>query len=174
MKKLLVVVDYQKDFVDGSLGFAGAKALEAPIAARIREYRERGDDVIFTLDTHGADYAETREGKALPIAHCQKGSEGWRLFGEIEALSEGLPRFEKETFGCSWLFHHLEGNGYASIELCGLVSSICVLSNAVLALAAQPNTPVIVDARLTAAADPQMHAKALDILQNLQVQVVGR
>lgn len=170
----MLVIDYQKDFVDGSLGFPGARALEGPIVERIREYRERGDEVIFTLDTHGADYAQTREGKALPIPHCQKGSGGWRLFGEIEALSEGAPRFEKETFGSAWLFHHLEGQGYASIELCGLVSSICVLSNAVLALTAQPNTPVLVDARLTAAADPALHEKALDILENLQVQVIGR
>lgn len=174
MKKLLLVIDYQNDFVNGSLGFPGAEKLAGPIAARIREYRERGDDVIFTLDTHGSGYEETREGKALPISHCRKGSEGWKLFGELEALSEGSMRFEKETFGSAWLFHYLEGHGYDSIELCGLVSSICVLSNVVLALTAQPNTPVLVDARLTAAADPEINRKALDILENLQVQVAGR
>ena len=174
MKKLLLVIDYQNDFVNGSLGFPGAEKLAGPIAARIQEYRENGDDVIFTLDTHDAGYAETREGKALPLSHCQKGCEGWKLFGELEELRKDSLCFEKETFGSAWLFHYLEGHGYASIELCGLVSSICVLSNAVLALTAQPNTPVLVDARLTAAADPAMNEKALDILENLQVQVAGR
>ena len=115
MKKLLLVIDYQNDFVNGSLGFPGAESLEGPIVERIQEYRDRGDDVIFTMDTHGTDYEETREGRALPVFHCQKGSNGWRLYGKLEAASEGLSRFEKETFVSAWLLHYMEGHGYEYI-----------------------------------------------------------
>lgn len=174
MKKLLVVVDYQKDFVDGSLGFAGAEALEGPIAQKISAYREAGEEVVFTMDTHGEDYLDTQEGKLLPVPHCLKGTDGWNLYGRIEALSEGCRRFEKKTFGSAALFHYLEENAFEQIELCGLVSSICVISNAVIAKAAQPETPVWVDAGCTAAADREMHEKALDVLENLQIRVSGR
>ena len=83
MKKLLIVVDYQNDFVTGSLGFEKAVELEEPIAARIREYREMGEDgqIIFTMDTHDRHYMESQEGKHLPVAHCIEGEDGWQLYG---------------------------------------------------------------------------------------------
>ena len=84
MGKVLVVVDYQKDFVDGALGFAGAEKLEEGIAALVAEYVQRGEPVVFTLDTHSPDYLSTREGKHLPVAHCTKSSDGWRLYGKLE------------------------------------------------------------------------------------------
>ena len=89
MKKLLVVVDYQNDFVSGSLGFPKAAQLEEAIIKKIEDYRAAGDDVVFTLDTHGPDYLSTQEGKNLPVEHCIKGTDGWQLYGKVAALAEG-------------------------------------------------------------------------------------
>ena len=102
MKRLLIVVDYQKDFVDGALGFPGAEALDGPIAEKIAAYRAAGDDVAFTLDTHGPGYAGTQEGKKLPVPHCIKGEPGWRLYGRTAGLLQsGDPVFEKPAFHSS-------------------------------------------------------------------------
>ena len=136
-KKILVVVDYQKDFVDGSLGFDGAQQLDDLIVQRIEQTLLEGGELVFTFDTHGADYLQTSEGRALPVPHCLRGSEGWQLFGHTAGY---LPRasriFEKETFGSLELARYLADGGYDEVELCGLVSNICVVSNALLAKAA--------------------------------------
>lgn len=174
MRKLLIVVDYQKDFVDGALGFAGAEALDAVIAAKIREYRADGADIVVTLDTHGDDYDNTQEGRKLPVPHCLRGTEGWRLYGETAALCEDCRAFEKPTFGSAQLFDYLREGDFDQVELCGLVSNICVLSNAVLAKAALPEAEIIVDAAATAAADPDMNKKALDVLEGVQITVINR
>ena len=175
MKKLLIVVDYQKDFVDGSLGFAGAELLDAPIAAKIAAYRAAGDDVAFTFDTHTPDYLSTQEGRKLPLAHCIRGSEGWALYGATaRAACEGDRRFEKPTFPSLALGEWLKGQDYGQIELVGLVSNICVLSNAVIAKAALPEAEIVVDASCTASADPVLQQKCLDVLEGLQVTVCNR
>lgn len=175
MKELLIVVDYQKDFVDGALGFAGAEALDGPIAGRIAAVRSGGGDVIFTMDTHGADYADTMEGKKLPVAHCLKDTPGWQLYGQVGAsLLPGDPVFEKETFPSLDLADWLRERDYDAVELCGLVSHICVLSNAVMVKAALPNAAITVDARLTASYDPDLHQKALDVLEGIHITVTNR
>lgn len=175
MKRLLIVVDYQKDFVDGALGFPGAERLDAPIAARIAAYRSAGDDVAFTMDTHDSGYVSTMEGRKLPVAHCLKGSEGWQLFGDTgAALQVGDPVFEKETFPSLDLGEWLWGRAYCQVELCGLVSHICVLSNAVMVKAALPNAEITVDAQLTASYDGVLHEKALDVLEGLHITVINR
>lgn len=175
MKRLLLVVDYQKDFVDGALGFAGAEALDGPIARRIAQVRAGGGDVIFTMDTHGADYAHTMEGKKLPVAHCLKDTPGWQLYGQVGAsLLPGDPVFEKETFPSLDLADWLRERDYDTVELCGLVSHICVLSNAVMVKAALPNAAITVDARLTASYDPDLHQKALDVLEGIHITVTDR
>ncbi len=185
MKKLLIVVDYQVDFVDGTLGFEGAELLDARIARKIDEYREAGDAIYFTFDTHRRDYLETQEGRKLPIEHCIEGTEGHGLYGEVARHRQDTDRvFYKPAFGSSDLFERLanlqstadalDTQPFESIELVGLVSNICVLSNAVLARTACPEVPVIVDASCTAAADPGMNEKALDILEGLQVEVTNR
>ena len=110
MKKLLVVVDYQNDFVTGTLGFEGAKELEPYIASLIKEYKSNGDDVIFTLDTHYDNYNETIEGENLPISHCIKGTPGHKLYGSVYDMSLPHRVFEKETFGSSKLFEYLKEN----------------------------------------------------------------
>lgn len=174
MKKILIVVDYQKDFVDGTLGFEGAKLLDAPIADRIREYG-RGN-VFFTRDTHFDDYLSTREGKFLPVAHCIKGSDGWQIYGETaKALDEvGAVGFDKAAFGLDMTddVRALLPDEVDEIELCGLVSNICVISNAVVFQSAYPNAKICIDSSLTASFDSALHEKVLDVLRGLQVTVL--
>ncbi len=185
MKRLLIVVDFQNDFVDGALGFEGAELLEEPIAEKIAAYREAGDYVWFTFDTHHPDYLNTQEGRKLPIKHCLEGTPGWALYGKVADMQLDVDEvFMKPTFGSVDLGMRLAkaqkvatGIGtlpFESIELVGLVSSMCVLSNAVIARSACPDVPIIVDASCTAAPDPAMNEKALDILENLQIEVINR
>ena len=185
MKRLLIVVDYQNDFVDGALGFDGAEKLDAAIAAKIEEYREAGDFVAFTLDTHHKNYLDTQEGRKLPIPHCIEGTHGHELYGQVAKMQHDSDEvFLKPTFGSVALFERLvkaqkvsESVGRApfeSIELVGLVSNMCVLSNAVIARAACPDVEIIVDAACTAAPDPATNEKALDILEGLQITVINR
>ena len=185
MKRLLIVVDYQNDFVDGALGFEGAELLDERIAAKIDKYRENGDHIAFTYDTHHKNYLETLEGVNLPIPHCIEGTDGHELYGQVASrLHDSDDVFMKPTFGSTALFERLlkrqgvaEGIGaepFESIELVGLVSNMCVLSNAIIARTACPNVPIIVDASCTAAPDPEMNEKALDIMEGLQIKVVNR
>lgn len=175
MKKLLIVVDYQNDFVNGSLGSPYAAAIEETVCAKIRAYRAAGDDVAFTFDTHEADYLDTQEGKKLPIPHCMEGTDGWALYGKTAAMfEEGDCCFKKDCFGSADLFTYLKASSYMSVELIGVVTNICVISNAVLAKTALPETPVFVDASCTASNDPILHEKALDVLESMQVEVIGR
>ena len=111
MKRLLLVVDYQKDFVDGALGFADAEKLDGPIAAKIAQYRAAGDDVAFTMDTHGPDYLDTQEGRKLPVTHCLRGSDGWQLYGETgQAMDKGRDKvLEKSAFPSLELAEWLRG-----------------------------------------------------------------
>lgn len=169
MKRILIVVDYQNDFVCGSLGFPEAAELENKIAAKIEEYKN--DEIVFTLDTHYKNYAITQEGRRLPVPHCVEDTKGHELYGKIKDLSRGRKCFKKNTFPSLDLGKYLEGKNYDVIELCGLVSSICVISNAVIAKAACPEAEIIVDSALTAAADTNMHEKALDVMRNLQITV---
>ncbi|MGM9606809.1 MAG: cysteine hydrolase family protein [Oscillospiraceae bacterium] len=175
MKRLLIVVDYQNDFVSGSLGFPGAEKLARPIAQRIREYRTAGGDVIFTFDTHGPGYLDTQEGRKLPVPHCVRDTDGWELYGAVAGAARAEDKvFRKPTFPSLELGKWLEGREYAQVELCGLVSNICVLSNAVIVKAALPEAEIIVDANLTASGDPILHEKALDVLEGIQVTVLNR
>lgn len=175
MKRCLIVVDFQNDFVTGSLGFSKAEEITECIAGKIREYRRSGDDILFTFDTHHEDYLSTQEGRNLPIVHCVKGTEGHKLHPAIEALRQPEDIcFEKFAFGSSDLMDYMREHMYSSIELCGLVSNICVLSNAVICKAAQPETPVSVDIRCTAAADETMNEAALLIMKGIQIELKGR
>lgn len=172
--KILFVIDYQNDFVDGALGFDGAKDLDMRIASRVREYGN--DRVFYTLDTHGKDYSDTLEGKKLPITHCIKGTKGHELYGETaKALLEvGAKGFEKESFGLKIteeIRKELPQN-VEQIELCGLVSNICVISNAVILRTEYPNAEIVVDSALTACADEEMNKKALDVMAGFQVKII--
>ncbi|ARP50148.1 MULTISPECIES: cysteine hydrolase family protein [Caproicibacterium] len=173
MKRLFIVVDFQNDFVTGTLGFPGAEQLEAPICQKIEAYRTAGQDVIYTMDTHTDSYLQTAEGYALPIVHCVKGTPGWELYGRTAKLLQGCRRFEKPCFGCADLIPFLQEKQYDEVELGGLVSNICVLSNAVLAKAALPEATVFVDASCTAAADARQNVEALHCMEGMQIHIVG-
>jgi nicotinamidase-related amidase len=175
MKKLLIVVDFQNDFVNGALGFSGAADTETGIVRKINEYRANEDEIVFTYDTHGKDYLETQEGKNLPVPHCIEGTEGHGLYGRVAGLKADEDKvFLKNTFGSGELFEYLKtADRYESIELVGLVSNICVIANGVLAKTAQPETTVIVDTACTASFDEKLHNAALDVMKGLQIEVVG-
>lgn len=177
MKKYLFVIDYQNDFVDGTLGFPGAETLDAGIAALVREYGE--GKVFFTRDTHAENYLETREGKLLPIVHCIKGTPGWEVYGETaKALAEvHAPGIDKRVFGMD-----LTDPATAAvlpeeadeIEIVGLVSNICVVSNAVVLQTKYPEAQIVVNAALTGSANADLHSKVMDVLEGFQVKVIGR
>ncbi len=176
VKKLLLVVDYQKDFVDGALGFSGAERLDGAIVQKIAAYHASGDDVAFTLDTHGENYLQTQEGQKLPVVHCLRGTSGWELYGQVgkARLTEDTA-IEKPAFPSLELGSWLREKGYDQVELVGLVSYICVISNAVIAKAALPEAEIIVDAACTAGPDPVLHEKALDMMEGaLQITVINR
>ncbi|MGD9964666.1 MAG: cysteine hydrolase family protein [Candidatus Izemoplasmatales bacterium] len=175
MKRCLVVVDFQNDFIDGALGFEEAIKIKDTIANKIKDFRKNNDDIIFTMDTHDSDYLETEEGNNLPVKHCVKGTHGHELHPDILALKQ--PKdivFEKNTFPSLELGKYLEGKEYPVVELCGLVSNICVLSNAIIVKSALPNAHVVVDALATDSFDKTLHKKTLDVLEGLQIEVVNK
>lgn len=175
MKKCLIVVDYQNDFVTGALGFSGAVALEDRIVEKIQSYRAAGDDVMFTFDTHTSQYLLTQEGRKLPVPHCIGGTEGHKLYGKVGQNCDAEDWcFIKYTFGSDAMYDFLKQNRYTSIELVGVVTNICVISNAVLAKTAQPETEILVDARCVASNDDRLNEKALDVMESLQITVTGR
>lgn len=172
MKKLLIVVDYQKDFVDGALGFPGAETLEDIIAQKIQLYRNNNQEVVFTLDTHQVDYMSTEEGRKLPVPHCIAGTPGHELYGKVKEMCLATDKvFIKDTFPSLELGNYLAGKNYEEIELCGLVSNICVLSNAVIAKAACPNAKIIIDAQATKSHDPTLYREGLNVMKGLLMEV---
>lgn len=175
MKKLLIVVDYQRDFVNGTLAFAEAGELDDIIANKISDLRAEGGDIAFTMDGHKDNYAETQEGRKLPTPHCLEGSEGRLLFGATAAARRPLDRcILKSTFPSLELANWLKGKDYDEVELCGVVSYLCVLSNAVMVKSALPEAEVTVDAAAVAGPDQALHQKALDLMEALQINVINR
>ena len=179
--KLLVVVDYQKDFVDGALGFPGAEKLDAGIAAKIRAYSESGDYIVQTMDTHHGDYLSTREGKHLPVMHCLEGTDGWQTYGRTaNAISQvqhspQFRRIHKATFPVhprdmmdvlQWIGEH----EITQIEVVGLVSNICVISNICVFQGAFPLAQMMVDPSLIASHDAKAHEAVLEVMRGLQVE----
>ena len=177
MNRYLFVIDYQNDFVDGALGFPGAEKLDGRIAAKVREYGP--GKVLFTRDTHFENYLETREGKNLPVKHCVKGSFGWEVYGETaRALAEVEAKaIDKLVFGMDTTDPATAAvlpETADEIELVGLVSNICVVSNAVVLQSKYPQATILVDAACTDSFDKGLHEKVLDVLAGFQVKVVGR
>lgn len=177
MERYLFVIDYQNDFVDGALGFPGAEKLDGKIAEKVRAYGK--GHVLFTRDTHYDDYLETREGKNLPVKHCLKGTKGWQVHGETaKALAEvEAPGIDKRAFGMDVTDPATAAvlpERADEIELVGLVSNICVVSNAVVLQSRYPEATIIVDAACTDSFDKVLHEKVLDVLEGFQVKVTGR
>ena len=177
MNRYLFVIDYQNDFVDGALGFPGAEKLDEKIAAKVRAYGK--GHVLFTRDTHFENYLTTREGRNLPVEHCIRGSHGWEVYGETaKALAEvDAPAIDKLVFGMDVSDPAIAAVLPASadeIELVGLVSNICVVSNAVVLQSKYPEATILVDAQCTDSFDKGLHEKVLDVLSGFQVKVINR
>lgn len=180
LKKLLVVVDMQNDFVDGALGFNGAeKVVEAVVAKIQAAYSDPAFKVLATMDTHQPSYMESREGGYLPVLHCVEGTPGWQLNPKVDAaLNAGEHlRIQKGAFGL-----HAEGilalkaaygDAFDEIHVCGLVSNICVISNAVVLQSNFQEAKVFVDPAATASYDPRLNALALEVMGGMQTQVVS-
>ena len=167
MKKTLIEVDMQKDFVDGALGSKEAVAIVDNVKAKIAEYRKNGDQIIFTRDTHQTDYMSTNEGKYLPVEHCIEGTEGWEIIPELEVADAVV--INKPTFGyLNWKDYSFE-----EVELIGLCTDICVVSNALIIKAQFPEIKVSVDASCCAGVTPESHAAALTTMKMCQVEVAG-
>ena len=173
MSRLLVVVDYQNDFVDGALGFKGAELIADNIAKLIKEFRQNKDEVVFTYDTHDENYLQTVEGKNLPVPHCMKGSQGWQLYPAINELLSDAKVFEKPGFGSKDLGDYIASKNYDEIYLVGLVSDICVFSNAIIAKAsASPYTKIKVVRNATSSFDLDMQEKSFDVLKHLHIEII--
>lgn len=173
MKKALVVVDFQNDFISGSLGFSKAQDIRPVVRKKIEDALAEGTDVIFTLDTHGDDYLETIEGRGLPVVHCIRGTWGWELDDSVKDLADRAKAvIEKPTFGSASLGRFLEEELYTDVELCGLVTSLCVLNNAVITKAFLPECRITIDSAATEDADPKVKQSALDAMKAFMMNVV--
>ena len=174
MKKFLVVVDMQNDFVDGALGSEQAAAIVPAAVTKISSF---DGDIFVTLDTHFEDYLQTSEGKKLPVAHCIKGTNGWRLNKDIKAVldEKDFTEVEKNTFGSvnlPGLIKKAAGEEDFSIELIGLCTDICVVSNALLLKASFPEAPISVDSACCAGVTNEKHEAALETMRSCQIDVL--
>lgn len=189
--KVLCVIDMQKDFVDGSLGTKEAEAIVDNVVNKVKEYRELGSNektgIFFTLDTHDETYMNTEEGKNLPVEHCIKGTDGWKLFagvGDIASEIQGGKNakfetavVEKVTFGSVDLPEIVKktaaklGEDIEEIELVGLCTDVCVISNALMLKANFPNIPIFVDAACCAGVTPAGHDTALAAMESCQIHM---
>ena len=174
--RYLVVVDMQKDFIDGSLGTEEAQGIVEKVKEKVLSYPK--EMVYATLDTHGEDYLSTQEGKMLPVPHCIKGTEGWGLHPMLKDLILPDHFFEKGSFGSlrlaesmRELFRQQDSMEGASIELVGLCTDICVVSNALLLKAFLPEVPISVDSSCCAGVTREKHLAALETLRSCQVEV---
>ncbi len=174
MKKVLVVVDMQNDFIDGSLGTVQAQGIVSKVISKIKSYP--ADCIYATRDTHGEDYLESSEGKNLPVVHCVKGSKGWEIRPEV---AEAMPQaviLDKPTFGSTelakLLYRENEKEGL-EIELVGLCTDICVVSNALLLKSFLPENRISVDASCCAGVTPESHEAALATMKMCQIMVEG-
>ncbi len=167
MKKTLIVVDMQNDFIDMALGTKEAVAILPKVKAKITEYAERGDEIIYTRDTHGENYLETPEGKKLPVTHCIRGTKGWQIADGL--YKDGCKIIDKPNFGWpNWSEEILE-----EVELIGLCTDICVVSNALIIKATFPDAAVSVDAACCAGVTPETHRAALETMKMCQIDVIG-
>lgn len=159
---ILIVVDMQNDFIDGSLGSIEAKSIVPNVIQKIKAFQ---GVVLFTKDTHQSDYLNTNEGKNLPVEHCIENTNGWQLHPDIESL-RNTTCFNKSTFGSLELMNHLKNQtNLNSVTLIGLCTDICVISNAMLIKAAMPEIDIIVDQTCCAGVTTQSHLNALEAMK---------
>lgn len=170
MQKTLIVIDMQNDFIDGSLGTKEAQAIVPNVKKKIAEYHEKDNKIIFTRDTHFADYLKTNEGQHLPVEHCIKGTHGWQITNKFELDDYiNFDVIDKKTFGYDgWANYDFE-----QVELVGLCTDICVVSNALILKALFPEIEITVDASCCAGVTPESHKAALTTMKMCQINVIG-
>lgn len=188
MKKILVIVDMQNDFINGALGTKEAEAIVPNVVEKIKNYPDKEETVLlYTKDTHYEDYMSTLEGEKLPVPHCIENTDGWCINKQISSVAdnEGFlgfssdkiinSRIYKNTFGSEDLYELLKTykDDIEQVEFLGLCTDICVLSNAIMARMALPNTKIIVDASCCAGVTPESHNAALITMKSCQIDVIG-
>ncbi len=166
--KYLIVVDMQMDFISGTLGSDDAKAIVAGVVDKVKNFDGK---VIFTRDTHKENYMETQEGKNLPVVHCVKDTDGWQICDELKPYAETI--IDKITFGCIDLPNYIQSQNEVidEIELCGLCTDICVISNAMILKAALPEVKISVDSSCCAGVTKESHNTALDAMKAVQIAI---
>lgn len=167
--KILVVVDMQNDFIDGALGTKEAEVIVPYVQKKIESYKN--EKIYFTRDTHGENYSETQEGKKLPVPHCIKGTDGWQISDKLDTF--GCEVIDKPTFGSVALSKLIKEDNPESVELCGLCTDICVISNAMLIKATLPEVKISVDASCCAGVTPESHKNALEAMKMCQIEITG-
>ena len=170
MRKILVVIDMQNDFIDGVLGTAEASIIVPAVKKIIDEF---DGDIYFTRDTHGEDYLSTQEGRKLPVSHCIKGTNGWQITSELD-VSRAVAVIDKPTFGYIEVSNEIAKNGgdISDITIIGLCTDICVISNAMIIKAAFPEANISVIASACAGVTPESHKNALEAMKMCQIQVI--
>ena len=174
-RKILIAVDLQNDFVDGALGTKEAAAMIPAAAARIRACRDEGMEIYATLDTHEENYPETQEGKRLPVPHCIRHTKGWELNPVIREVLGSFTAVEKPTFGSIRLPELIREKGSTddmTIELIGLCTDICVVSNALMLKAFFPETVIRVNSGCCAGVTPEKHRAALETMASCQIEII--
>ena len=172
MRKILIVIDMQNDFIDAALGTQEAVGIVEAVKEKIRSYPAA--DVIATMDTHGDNYMNTQEGKYLPVPHCIKDTDGWQIRPDIAELLSGAKIYEKPTFGSTALAADLKAiseKEEIELELIGLCTDICVVSNALLLKATMPEVKISVDPACCAGVTPEKHLAALETMRSCQIRV---
>ena len=170
MRKLLLVIDMQNDFIDGALGTPEAEAIVEAVKAKIRTYPPEA--VIATMDTHGRDYLSTQEGRMLPVEHCIRDTDGWKLRPDIAELLTEAAIYEKPTFGSVRMAEEIRAmRGVEEIEMIGLCTDICVATNALMLKAFLPEVRICVDASCCAGVTPEKHRAALETMRSCQIVI---
>ncbi len=172
MKKALVIIDMQNDFISGALGSPEAAAIVPAVVAKIEENKRAGAEIILTRDTHTEDYLKTEEGRNLPVTHCVRGSHGWELDERVALAAGDAVVFDKPSFGSPELAEYLKSGGFDEIELVGLVSSICVISNALIIKAFLPEARLCVDSACTAGVTDEDYKASLCVMKMCHVEVL--
>jgi len=168
MKRVLLVIDMQNDFIDGSLGTKEAVAIVPKVVEKVQKAQAEGIPIIFTKDTHTPDYLQTAEGKKLPVEHCIKPQKGWEICGQLLSFAEQV--VEKKTFGSVELPKLVKE--YDSMELVGLCTDICVISNALLLKAYYPEKEIKVDSSCCAGVTPVSHNNAIEAMKMCQIDIM--
>ncbi len=169
--KVLVVIDMQNDFIDGALGTKEAEKIVPRVKEKIDLYRKNGDTVIFTRDTHKENYLDTAEGKKLPVPHCIENTKGWEISGELNTSDCKI--IDKPTFGSAELSEHLKAlKDIEEIELIGLCTDICVISNTLIVKATFPEIKISVDSKCCAGVTAESHENALKAMQMCQIDII--